>query len=377
LRRFNQKTEEAERQFNRKIKAATPPRDPFGIDPIGTWRYRETIERTTKEAALTFLREILFLVLNEYYSQEPHPDELRNQVNAALVYLRQQTFQFKWPKPMPTSPEWWEEQRERDFDRALISSLESREEWRNYEARILPQIAVPTTVCGSHPGAPNPLLYFPASTVEGLTRDATRRIGSGLLEIHGAFLDREFRESIECWHRAYDLVAGEFDNAGMLSEELLSGTITEIVADAAAGGAWFSEPLGQVRPTGIFNLRLGSQFYPLWRYQALVESLVGRIAHWRGRVLLHSSHLTPQEPRRGRRPLTEEHKSLASLVAALGPDWKCGANLQRLAEWMDSAPIRVEARSRKAGIETWVEKLVVSQANFIKAIEYRLRQAKK
>jgi hypothetical protein len=300
--------------------------------------------------------------------------ELKDRMNVTLAAFRQVTFDRRWPKIMAPD-EYCARQQEREFDRDLIQWLEGREEWKRYEAQVLPGIAFSANA-QTNRETPNPLLYVDRWPLEGLPTRARQRIRAELLEIHGNVLDENVRGE-ESWRRTYDVIAEAYAGAGLLSDDLLTHGIPGMVADAAAGGGWSNEPSGQVRPTGIFNTRLGSQFYPLWRYQVMVESLGGRIAHWGGRMFMCSSHSSANEPRRGRRPLTDTHNRVASIVADLGPGWKQGANLQRLAEWMDSELIAVEARSRKGGIDTWVEKLEVDRGNFIKAIQYCLSRAKK
>jgi hypothetical protein len=107
-----------------------------------------------------------------------------------------------------------------------------------------------------------------------------------LLEIHGGFLDRKVKDDVECWRLAYDLIAEEVDSDGLLSEDFLNERLPEMVADAGAGGGWSSERMGRPQPTGIFSVRCGSQFYPLWRRDQFLEALKGRITHWSGRLLV-------------------------------------------------------------------------------------------
>ena len=148
-------------------------------------------------------------------------------------------------------------------------------------------------VSGQDPSTP--LLFFPSWPLDSLTVASRRRIRAGLLEIHGAFLDDKINEHVECWRLTYDLIAEEFHRARKLSADLLNTRIPEVVADAAAGGGWPHEPLGRMRPTGIFSCRFGSQFYPLWRQTAFLEALKGRIAHWNGRPLVKRGTPAPAD----------------------------------------------------------------------------------
>jgi len=79
----------------------------------------------------------------------------------------------------------------------------------------------------------------------------------------------------------------------------------------------------------------------------------------------------------GRRPQSDAHKRVASKVASFENDWKSPEKLARLAKWMDSEGIPLDKRLRSRGVDSWVEKLEADPVNFIKAIDYRQRRAKK
>ncbi len=86
---------------------------------------------------------------------------------------------------------------------------------------------------------------------------------------------------------------------------------------------------------------------------------------------------TAPRSRRGRPGRPEAHARVADMVAEIGDDWKSDVNLRRLAEWMDSGNLQVDKRWRQTFADTWADKLDLEPGNFVKAIEYRLKQAKK
>ena len=376
---FNETVEQAERKFRQATNAVDGTNNILGIDTRSIWEREKIRVPATKEAALEYLGTILFFLIDKFSLLRLPDDELQSRVNVALAGLRRITFKEKWPKSIPLSP-GWHEREEQEFDAALIQWLENREEWRRYEAQVLPQIADATAADDSGQRASSPLVYCNVWPLEGLSVMARSRIRAGLLEIHGAFLDDKTNGEVDCWRRVYDLVADEFDRAGKLTDDLVNTRIPEIVADAAAGGAWSYEPSGRVQPTSLFNVRLGTRFYTSWRVEALLDGLRGRTTYWRGHLILSpatSSASKADSIRRGRKAKFEDHQRVATMVASLEGDWKSPTNLKRLAEWMDSEHLEVDRRWRNNRIYTWVEKLDFEDDNFVKAIEYRLGQTKK
>ena len=192
-------------------------------------------------------------------------------------------------------------------------------------------------------------MYLSNWPLESLSAKAQRAIKSGLLGIHAARLEGT-SDHAECCRRAYDLIAGEFDQAGILGEEILREKLPEMIADASSGAGWPSEPLGSVEPTGIFNVHFGSQFYPPWRVETLLESLEGRRCYWRGRLMLTPGSYSEGGSRRGRWPQSDAHKQVALKVASMGNAWKKPENLDRLAKWMDSQRVPLDKRQRSKGV---------------------------
>lgn len=81
---------------------------------------------------------------------------------------------------------------------------------------------------------------------------------------------------------------------------------------------------------------------------------------------------------RGRRPRSDAHRRLATMVESLGSDWEHDPEkLMQLAEWMDSESIPLDKRSRKDFVESWVDKHDTDLVNFVKIVKYRVTQAKK
>jgi hypothetical protein len=281
LKRLDKIDENAEREFNQTMMAVNR------ANTREFWKGEEIRVPAIKEAALKYLGTVLFFLLDRFRSMRLFDDELRSRVNAALIGLRQVTLEHKWPESLYLIPNRHE--REQQFDAALIQWLDNREEWRKYEAQVLPHIAV-----GPEPRAPDqealsPILYFELWPLENLPKAARTRIKAKLSEMHGAFLDNKLSDEVDCWRRTYDLMAEELNSADLLSEDLLKRIIPGITADAAAGAGWSREPFGRVRPTGVFSERFGSQFYPIWRLSAFFEALKGRTTHWMGQSLGEST----------------------------------------------------------------------------------------
>jgi hypothetical protein len=364
--------ERAKRAYAKKIQMADQAGfGPGGIELRTPLDHQESLAKAKKQASLEFFGELLFGVLDGLKLAD---EDLAHRVNPLLVTLREITLK-RWPAPMyPTHS--WREQKEMEFDAALIQWLESTEEWRKYETRVVPHFAVPTTAHDYGQEHSDPLLHFLAWPLEKLPTEARRSIRRGLLEIHGKFLDRRM-DVVESWRATYDLVADAFDGAKILSEDSLKRQIPEVVADAAAGGGWSCEPLSRTRPTGIFSVRFGSQFYQLWRLNSFLQALSGRTSYWSGRLVPDPSPTVTSGSGRGRKPKSAEHREVADFVAALGKDWKSDTNLKRLAEWMDSKGFEVDRRFHTDRIHTWADKLEYDSVNFLKAIQFRLRRVKR
>jgi hypothetical protein len=285
-KRFEKAIRDADREYARKIEAAERVGiNALGYDSLSPWEREEQRVTTATKAALEYFGALLFVLVEAFSLLETSDKELLSRVNPALTVIRKVTLDHRWPRPEA----WFDSpgaSLEPDFDRALISWLEGRAEWRTYEARVAPHIEVPTVDHGSDHEDSNPLLYFPVWPLEQLSPAAKKRIMAGLLGIHGQFLDGKAKDDVECWRLAYDSIAKEVDGAELLSEDFLSARLPEMVADANAGGRWSSEQMGRPKPTGIFSVRFGSQFYPLWRQIHLLQALKGRITHWSGRLLV-------------------------------------------------------------------------------------------
>jgi len=373
-RRFDRRRKQAEREFNREVESVRLRKEEDVEAYLSnTLKSYEIATEVTRRASLKFFGSLLFFWLGELSAQQEPVDELRQAVNRFVVVIRKQVLESMWPNPPgPTHQRKWEEQ---EFDRALIKWLAARRQWRDYEVKILRELTPPAPA-DDLPGEADPLKYFLNWPLEGLSAKARRSISSDLLGIHAARLEGT-RDCAECCRRAYDLIAEEFDRAGLLREVLLRESIPEMIADASGGGDWSLEPMGRAEPTGIFNVRFGSQFYPPWRVETILESLEGRRSYWNGRLMLKASLSSEPGSGPGRRPQSDAHKRVASKVASFENDWKSPEKLARLAKWMDSEGIPLDKRLRSRGVDSWVEKLEADPVNFIKAIDYRQRRAKK
>jgi hypothetical protein len=293
---FEQRLQRAEGEFDRKLqRAARLGKNILGIDFSSPWEREATLVPKQKQAALEYLEDLLFFVLDAYASVTLNGQELLDRINNYLAAFRQITLDQKWPKSMFPAVDGGRQQ-EREFDQELIHSLEGRKEWKTYEAQLWPEIAVPKNA-EINGKTLNPLSYVDRWPLESLPTSARERIKAELLELHGNVLDRNVDDEMECWRRTYDLIAEAYAGSGLLADDLLKYRIPEMVADAAVGGGWSDEPFGRTIPTGIFSVHFGSAFYPQWRLTSFIQALQGRKSHWSG--LLQLEHpvgsLTPQE----------------------------------------------------------------------------------
>jgi hypothetical protein len=276
--------DEAERVYDERL----PEYDPFSA--LGRMGKTAQEERAEKEATLEYFGAILFFFVREYLMDA----DLLKKVNAAVVSVRGAALR-KWPKPFPYPG--FEEDAARELDAAMVSWLGARREWREYESRVLPQIAADLRPA-LEPPKPDPLHYFQTWNLAGIPGRGLSRIQAGLLGIHGTHVDARFPDPPGCWREAYDLIAQEFNSASLLSDDLVQTGIPEIVADACASGGWYGTGWSQARPSAIYSLRLGAQYYPLWRHSEFLQELEGRMTHWRGQMLLASSDESKTTPSR-------------------------------------------------------------------------------
>ena len=91
---------------------------------------------------------------------------------------------------------------------------------------------------------PDPLHFFGAWPLQGLSAESVRRIQIGLLEIHrdsvqGIDVGREYAYHVRWCLRAYNIVATELWNAGNLTEDLVNNQIPQVVFDASMTAYWF------------------------------------------------------------------------------------------------------------------------------------------
>lgn len=366
-KRLTGKVVAAERKFERDIEAARAE-----LDPFRPWEYQDVFSSASQKASLKFFSSVLFAWLDELSPILQSLEDLRYHINCVLTRLRKEVIDEKWPNSYTHAP-IGKLKNELGFDGALIEWLEGRRKWQEYEARILP--AVEDSANSALHGT-SPAIHFIKEPLQRLTPVARTTLRASLLKTQAGFQDG-VKTPLECWREAYDIIATEFDEAKLLSDELLDESIPRMVADASDTHGWGLEPMGKSIPSAIYNVQFGSQFLPPWRVEVFRESLKGRISYWRGQLMLYPTSVVEGGTRRGRPPKSEEHRRVASIVAKLGREWKGPDSLRSLAEQMDSDGIPLDTRSRTDGAETWMDKLDLGRINFVKAIEYRLKQAKK
>jgi hypothetical protein len=225
---------------------------------------------------------------------------------------------------------------------------------------------------------PDPLYYFDRWDLSPLPSDALKRIQARLLKVHADFLDNKAGDipEIECWRRAYDIFAREFARARKSEEGVLTGRIPAMVADAGTSGRWKWGRNGLDQAFGQYNERLGSGWYSSGYIRRFLRILEGRIAEWRGKLILQSIDTTAQRPkRRGRPSDIDNSNKVARLVEELGSDWL--TKPMELAGRMDTLELPIDPRWRKEGVDTWVDKMEMDPPNFIRLIRDRLKGTKK
>jgi hypothetical protein len=289
--RYKETRQHAEREYARKVETADRAGKNavwFGLelDLRNPWDREAALAPHKKQAAMEFLGELLFFVIDAYFSVPFAAEERLADINKYLTIFRVIIVDRKWPG-MRVERKMWRARLEQEVDRALIPWLEGREEWKKFEAQILPELETLEIVHPSDHEPPNPLSYFEHWALATLPIQARQQVRAGLLAIHGEVLDGKLSGEVESWRRAYDVVAESFQSVRLLSEEILTVRIPRMVADASAAGAWAAEPFGRTGPTAIFSVLCGSRFYPLWRVLSLMQALQGRISYWRGRQLLN------------------------------------------------------------------------------------------
>jgi hypothetical protein len=362
--------EDAQNEFDRKTRNVA--RDTLG----GIYgEHQLAIDASKRQAAPEYLGILILAYVDAYRSLGLKWDVLLDAVAETLTELRHLTIRKKWPTTIPFDP-GWEEAREIEFDRALLTWLERNPNWREYEAELARSNQGGASFGKTKAGTSGALQYSSLWPLQRLKPDARRRVLAAVQQVHGAFLEHKFREWSKYLQVAYDLVAGQFEQCAALTEGTVKVDIVGIIADASSAGRWSELVSGQGTQTAIFTRRLGSCYYPIWRCARLELALAGRIADWSGKLLLTAPTPSKETRRRGR-PANETSEAILSFLRDLGDQWKTEANLRRLAEHLDLEEVAIDRRWRKAGNLTWGVKLDTDPENFIKAIDYRLRRAKK
>jgi hypothetical protein len=136
---------------------------------------------------------------------------------------------------------------------------------------------------------PDPLFYFETWDLALLSDKQRSEIKAGLLTIHAAFLEGQTSDppEIQCWRRAYDVLAKRFFAADALTEDLIKDGIPTMVLDASTSGRWMWGRNSCQFASGDICFRFGNEYYPesfVSRYYLLY--LEGRLGHWRAKLLL-------------------------------------------------------------------------------------------
>ena len=363
---FKLSLDRAAKEYNQRVAAAERSGgDLYGFVP-STLEHQRMVCRKKRAAALDFVGAVLFAFLADPAKSMLMPEERHAELTGVLSSFRKVILDRDgWPRdlvdPSPSAS---------DFDTAMVAWLEDRPEWQEYEVRVAPLLGGVIADPEGDPLIPSPVMYFASWPVSHLNGATQQGIRSGLLKIHGRWLDARRPDPEDYRRQAFHLIADQFERAEALTEEVVRVQVPGMVADADGGAGWSPEPRARRIPSALFSERLGSLFYLSWRRSEFLECLSGRITHW----MAHVS--PPQSGRRGRKPQTEAHKRVAAMVRDIGDGWRNDVALKRLAEWMDSEGIPLDASGAEDGVVTWLDRLDLSPPNFVKAIEYRLRAKK-
>jgi hypothetical protein len=140
-------------------------------------------------------------------------------------------------------------------------------------------------------GDPTPLHYFDRWPLEGLGSASRSQIKAGLRKVHAEFLEDKAGElpEIHWWCRAYDVFAIQFEEASLLTEDIIRKTIPAMVADAGASGRWASGRSSSIMPSGDRAQRLGQEYYHPDRIRVFLRLIEGRIVEWSGKLDLQHS----------------------------------------------------------------------------------------
>jgi hypothetical protein len=138
---------------------------------------------------------------------------------------------------------------------------------------------------------PTPLHYFDCWPLEGLGSASRSQIKARLLKVHAEFLENQTGElpEIHCWRRAYDVFAIQFEEASLLTEDIIRKTIPAMVADAGVSGRWTFGRFSSIMPSGDRAQRLGQEYYHPDRIRLFFKFIEGRIVEWSGKLDLQHS----------------------------------------------------------------------------------------
>lgn len=133
---------------------------------------------------------------------------------------------------------------------------------------------------------PTPLHYFDRWPLEGLGAASRSQIKASLRKVHAEFLENKAGDlpEIHCWRRAYDVFAIQFEEASLLTEDIIRKTIPAMVADAGASGRWAFGRFSSIMPSGDRAQRLGQEYYHPDRIRLFFKFIEGRIVELSGKL---------------------------------------------------------------------------------------------
>ncbi|MGD0777947.1 MAG: hypothetical protein ABSC05_34615 [Candidatus Solibacter sp.] len=139
---------------------------------------------------------------------------------------------------------------------------------------------------------PTPLHYFDRWPLEGLGSASRSQIKASLRKVHADFLEDKAGElpEVYCWRRAYDVFAIQFEEANLLTEDIIRKTIPAMVADAGASGRWAFGRCSSITPSGDCAQRLGQEYYHPDHIRLFFKFIEGRIVEWSGKLDLQHSN---------------------------------------------------------------------------------------
>lgn len=180
---------------------------------------------------------------------------------------------------------------------------------------------------------PTPLFYFEKWDLKGLKPKDQSQIKHHLRAIHAGFLEGGTGDQphIDCWRRAYDVLAKVLFEASLLTEDLVTNGIPAMVADAGASGRWQWGRSSFKEPNSDFTERFGNEFFAPWYIHSyFLPYLEGRIFEWQGKLLIQTDERAGEHAAATQSPVLAEPPS--ALTNASGTDRTQGGGRQDAGE---------------------------------------------